>query len=42
MCVIQDMYLGDIYKGREAFSKMKQLLRVIGARTEEGLVEAIG
>jgi hypothetical protein len=26
----------------EAFSKVKRLLRVIGARTKEALVEAIG
>ncbi len=42
MGVIQDMCLNDTHKGREAFSKVKRLLRVIGARTKEALVEAIG
>jgi len=36
------MCLDNTDKGREAFSKIKQLLRVIGVRTKEALVEAIG
>jgi hypothetical protein len=42
MGVIQDMYLDNTNKGREAFSKVKRSLRIIGARTKEALVEAIG
>ncbi len=38
---IQDMYLADIYKGREAFSKIKGIIRKAGARTREALLEAI-
>jgi hypothetical protein len=40
--VIQHMCLDNTDKGREAFSKVKRLLRVIGARTKEALVESIG
>jgi hypothetical protein len=40
--VIQDMSLHDTYKGREAFSKIKALVRKEGARVREALVEAIG
>jgi len=36
------MYLDDAYKGREAFSKVKGLLRKAEARSREALVEAIG
>jgi len=36
------MCLDNTDKGREAFSKVKRLLRMIGARTKEVLVEAIG
>jgi hypothetical protein len=39
--VIQHMCLDNTDKGREAFSKMKVLLRQIGARTREVLVEAM-
>jgi hypothetical protein len=35
------MCLDDTDKGREAFSKIKQLVRKAGARTREALVEAI-
>jgi hypothetical protein len=42
MGVIQHMYLDNTYKGREAFSKVKALLRGAGARSREALVEAIG
>jgi hypothetical protein len=41
MGVIQDMYLNDTHKGREAFAKIKNILRKVGARTHEALVEAI-
>src|SRR5215210_6421450 len=40
--VIQDMCLDDTDKGREAFSKIKALLRKAQARTREGLIEAMG
>jgi hypothetical protein len=40
--IIQDMYLNDSHKGREAFAKLKQLLRKAAARSKEALVEAIG
>jgi hypothetical protein len=40
--VIQHMCLDNTDKGREAFSKVKRLLRGIGPRTREVLVEAIG
>jgi hypothetical protein len=40
--VIQDMCLDNTDKGREAFSKIKNLLRKAGARVREALVEAIG
>jgi hypothetical protein len=39
--VIQDMWLDNTDKGREAFSKKKSLVRKVGARTREALVEAI-
>ncbi len=40
--VIQDMCLDNTDKGREAFSKIKNILRkVVGARTHEALVEAM-
>jgi hypothetical protein len=35
------MRLNDTHKGREAFSKMKHVLRKIGARTKETLIEAM-
>jgi transposase len=35
-------YSPDLNPIEEAFSKIKRLLRVIGARTTEALVEAIG
>ena len=35
-------YPPDLNPIEEAFSKVKRLLRVIGARTKEALVEAIG
>src|SRR5829696_889427 len=38
--VIQDMRLHDTHKGREAFSKVKELLRRAKARTLEALFEA--
>src|SRR5215218_8060910 len=38
--VIQDMRLHDTYKGREAFSKVKALIRKAKARTLEALFEA--
>jgi predicted Zn-dependent peptidase len=42
MGVIQDMCLNDTHKGREAFSKIKGLLRKAEARSREALVEAMG
>jgi hypothetical protein len=46
MGIIQDMYLNDTHKGREAFSKIKALLKKAAARTKEALlaamVEALG
>jgi hypothetical protein len=36
------MYLDDTHEGREAFSKVKRLLRKAEARTREALVEAMG
>jgi len=36
------MYLDDAYKGREAFSKIKEALRKAGARTREALIEGLG
>ena len=42
MCVVQDMYLDDTHKGREAFSKIKRFLREMRARSRGALVEAIG
>ena len=35
-------YSPDLNPIEEAFSKVKRLLRMIGARTKEALVEAIG
>jgi transposase len=35
-------YSPDLNPIEEAFSKVKRLLRVIGARTKEALVEVIG
>jgi transposase len=35
-------YSPDLNPIEEAFSKVKQLLRLIGARTKEALVEALG
>jgi transposase len=35
-------YSPDLNPIEEAFSKIKRLLRVFGARTKEALVEAIG
>jgi hypothetical protein len=40
--VIQNTYLDDTDKGREAFSKIKSIVRKAGARTREALDEAIG
>jgi len=40
--VIQDMCLDNADKGREAFSKVKSILRRVGARTREALMEATG
>src|SRR3954451_15931540 len=40
--VIQNMSLDNTDKGREAFSKIKGLLRKIQARTREALIEALG
>ena len=42
MGVTQDMHLDDTYKGREAFSKVKGILRRAKGRTREALVEATG
>ena len=42
MSVIQDMRLNDAHKGREALSKIKHILRKIGARTKDALIEAMG
>jgi hypothetical protein len=39
--VIQNMYLDDTDKGREAFSEIKSIVRKAGARTREALDEAI-
>jgi hypothetical protein len=36
------MSLHDKYKGREAFSKIKEILRRACARTREALLEALG
>jgi hypothetical protein len=36
------MYLDDAYKSREAFSKIKGLLRKAEARARETLIEALG
>jgi hypothetical protein len=41
MSAIQNTYLDDTDKGREAFSKVKNIVRKAGARTREALVEAI-
>ena len=41
MGVIQDMYLDSTHKGREAFSKVKALLKKAAAQTKETLIEAI-
>jgi hypothetical protein len=35
------MCLDNTHKGREAFSKIKNVLRKLGARTREALIEAI-
>jgi hypothetical protein len=40
--VIQNMHLNDTHKGREAFSKIKEILRRTCARTREALLEALG
>jgi hypothetical protein len=40
--VIQDMCLDNTDKGREALSKVKHILRKIGARTKDVLIEAMG
>jgi hypothetical protein len=39
--VIQHMCLDNMDKGREAFSKIKNIVRKAGARTRKALVEAI-
>jgi hypothetical protein len=36
------MRLNDTHKGREAFAKIKHLLRQAAARSKEALLEAIG
>ncbi|MCA1837880.1 MAG: hypothetical protein LC674_03715 [Actinobacteria bacterium] len=36
------MHLDNTHKGREAFSKIKGLLRKAQARTREALIEALG
>ena len=41
MSAIQDMCPDNTDKGREAFSKIKNILRKAGARTRQALVEAI-
>ena len=41
MGVIQDMCLDNTDKGREAFSKIKNIVRKAEARTRGALVEAI-
>jgi hypothetical protein len=42
MSVTQDMSPDNAHKGREAFSKLKNILRKAGARThDEALVEAM-
>jgi hypothetical protein len=40
--VIQDMCLDNTDKGREAFSKIKGILRKAQARPREALIEAMG
>jgi hypothetical protein len=40
--VIQDMCPDDTDKGRDAFSKIKSIVRKAGARTRGALDEAIG
>jgi hypothetical protein len=40
--IIQDMCPDDTDKGREAFAKIKDLLRKAAARGKEVLVEALG
>jgi hypothetical protein len=40
--IIQDMCPDDTDKGREAFSKIKEILRRACARTRETLLEALG
>ena len=40
--VIQDMCLDNTDKGREAFSKIKNIVRKAGARTREALDEIMG
>ena len=42
MGVIQDMCLDDSDKGREAFAKIKGMLREAGARTKDALVDVLG
>jgi hypothetical protein len=39
--IIQNMCLDNTDKGREAFSKIKNIVRKAQARTREALVEAI-
>ncbi len=36
------MRLNDTHKGREAFAKIKHILRKIGAHTKDALIEAMG
>src|SRR4051794_1639058 len=40
--VIQNTYLDDTDKGREAFAKIKGVLRKAEARNREALIEALG
>ena len=40
--VIQDMCLDNADKGREAFSKLKHILRKVGARGKEALIDTMG
>jgi len=42
MSIIQDMHPDDTHKGREAFSKIKGILRKAEARSREALIEAMG
>lgn len=41
MGIIQNMYLDDAYKGREAFSKVKDIVRKAGALLDLAVGEAL-